>query len=62
MSRYTTVRIDTETMRRLENIAESLQENNIGKVSKAQALKYIVDCEFNRMFINEKPEDYKVHK
>jgi predicted transcriptional regulator len=49
MSKYTTVRIDNETMRKLEHIVEILQTNNIGKVSKALAIKHIVDCEFERM-------------
>lgn len=49
MSKYTTVRIDNETMRKLESIVETLQINNIGKVSKALAIKHIVDCEFDRM-------------
>lgn len=49
MSKYTTVRIDNETMKKLEHIVETLQLNNIGKVSKALAIKHIVDCEFERM-------------
>ncbi|MBR0628811.1 hypothetical protein [Bacillus altitudinis] len=49
MSKYTTVRIHNETMKKLEHIVENLQHNNIGKVSKALAIKHIVDCEFERM-------------
>lgn len=53
MSKYTTVRIDNKTMERLEHIVQSLQKDNIGKVSKAIAIKYVVDCEYERILVKE---------
>lgn len=49
MSKYTTVRIDNDTMKKLEYIVEALQNKSLGKVSKALAIKHIVDCEFDRI-------------
>lgn len=56
MSNYTTVRIDNETMKKLESIVDNLQEKSIGKISKALAIKYIVDCEFDRIYKGTKIE------
>ncbi|MDC2863500.1 hypothetical protein [Bacillus sp. BP-3] len=62
MSNYTTVRIDNETMKKLEDIVNSLQERNIGKISKALAIKYIVECEYERILVSEEKDKYLVTK
>jgi len=49
MGKYTTVRIDYETMEKLEKIIEVLQSKNIGKISKAIAIKYVVDCLYEQL-------------
>lgn len=51
MSKYTTVRIDNETMKKLEIIVGNLQEQSIGKISKAVAIKYIVESEYNKIVV-----------
>lgn len=53
MSKYTTVRIDNDTMQKLEYIAQVLQKNSLGKVSKALAIKHIVTCEYEKITFNE---------
>lgn len=49
MNNYTTVRIDNETMKKLECIVETLQKDNIGKVSKAAVIRHMVDYEFKKL-------------
>lgn len=58
MSNYTTVRIDYDTMYRLEKIIVELQENNLGKISKALAIKCLVDEEYNRLLVREENSVY----
>ena len=49
MNNYTTVRVDSETMKKLECIVETLQKDNIGKVSKAAVIRHMVDCELKKL-------------
>ena len=58
MNKYTTVRIDNNTMAKLENIVQLLQKNNIGKVSKAAAIKYVIDKEYEKTIACEEQEKY----
>lgn len=45
---YTTVRIDKESMKKLEEIADLLQNTLNINISKASALKYIINEEYER--------------
>lgn len=51
MKEYTTVRIDKDSMKKLEEIAENLQSTLKINISKASALKYIINEEYGRSII-----------
>lgn len=44
MTSYTTIRLDMDSMKMLEEIITKLQDDNIGKLSKTATLKYIIGC------------------
>lgn len=52
MSNYTTIRIDSVSMGLLEEIAQELQCNNIGRLSKSATLKHIIEQQHNSIFVN----------
>lgn len=54
MSNYTTVRIDNESMRKLEEIAETMEAQLNFKISKASALEHIINEEYNQIVLNPK--------
>ena len=49
MANYTTVRIDNETMEKLEEIAEHLEFSLNIKISKASALRYVINQEYDQL-------------
>ncbi|WP_251553999.1 hypothetical protein [Neobacillus muris] len=49
MANYTTVRIDNETMGKLEEIAEYLEISLNIKISKASALRYVINQEYDQL-------------
>jgi predicted transcriptional regulator len=49
MANYTTVRIDNETMEKLEEIAEYLEISLNIKISKASALRYVINQEYDQL-------------
>ena len=51
MNGYTTVRIDKESMRKLEEIADQLQTTLNINISKASALKYLINEEYERSIV-----------
>lgn len=54
MKEYTTVRIDKESMKKLEEIAENLEASLNVNISKASALKYIINEEYQASIVPQK--------
>lgn len=54
MSNYKTVRIDNESMKKLEEIAETMEAQLNFKISKASALEHIINEHYESMVINPK--------
>jgi hypothetical protein len=54
MSNFKTVRIDNESMRKLEEIAETMEAQLNFKISKASALEHIINEHYESMVINPK--------
>lgn len=52
MSNYKTVRIDNESMKKLEEIAETMEFQLKFKISKASALRHIIDNEYEQIVEN----------
>lgn len=69
MSNFKTVRIDNESMKKLEEIAETMEAQLKFKISKASALEHIINNEYETIVanptklmlraINESPETKK---
>lgn len=57
MTSYTTIRLDTESMKMLEEIIKKLQNDNIGKLSKTATLKYIIGCYYNSVCISKNQKE-----
>lgn len=51
MKEYTTVRIDMESMKKLEEIASHLEASLNINISKASALKYVINGEYESMVV-----------
>ncbi|MCA1031341.1 hypothetical protein LCL95_09920 [Bacillus timonensis] len=49
---YTTVRIDNETMKKLEEIAETMEFQLNFKISKSSALRHVVESEYKQIVEN----------
>lgn len=54
MSNYKTVRIDNESMKKLEEIAETMEAQLNFKISKASALEHIINEHYESMVISPK--------
>jgi predicted transcriptional regulator len=50
---YTTVRIDNESMKKLEEIAEILENSLNIKISKSSALRYVISEEYEQLKVKE---------
>lgn len=54
MSNFKTVRIDNESMRKLEEIAETMEAQLNFKISKASALEHIINEHYETMVVSSK--------
>jgi hypothetical protein len=54
MSNYKTVRIDNESMKKLEEIAETMEAQLNFRISKASALEHIINEHYESMVTNPK--------
>jgi hypothetical protein len=54
MSNYKTVRIDNGSMKKLEEIAETMESQLNFKISKASALEHIINEHYESIVINPK--------
>jgi hypothetical protein len=54
MSNYKTVRIDNESMKKLEEIADTMEAQLNFKISKASALEHIINEHYESMVISPK--------
>lgn len=54
MSNYKTVRIDNESMKKLEEIAETMEAQLKFRISKAAALEHIINEKYETVVVNPK--------
>ncbi|MFE8698295.1 hypothetical protein ACFYKT_18385 [Cytobacillus sp. FJAT-53684] len=54
MSNYKTVRIDNESMKKLEEIAETMEAQLNFKISKASAIEHVINEQYEQIVVSQK--------